>query len=181
MKGIKKKGGAKMFSEVFGEKIEGFYDVNLREAIRAVIIKGDKLLMIKTNRGDIKFPGGGKEKGESDEETLIREVREEAGYDVERIIEKMGTVTEQHFDKYEKEKIFKMVSTYYLCEVKEEKKLQKLDEYEKRLGFEAIEIDIDEAIERNEIVINEVGNEGWVFREWVVLQKLKDEYLVNKV
>ncbi|MGL5416292.1 MAG: NUDIX domain-containing protein [Clostridium sp.] len=170
-----------MFSEVFGEKIEGLYEVNLREAVRAVIVKEDKLLMIKTNRGDIKFPGGGREKGESNEETLIREVREEAGYDVEKIIKKIGTVTEQHLDKYDEEKIFKMISTYYLCEVREEKKQQKLDEYEKRLGFKVIEIDIDEAIKRNEMVIKEVGKEGWVFRELVVLQKLKDEYLVNKV
>lgn len=169
-----------MFNEVLGEVEERDYEINLRNAVRAIIFIEDKLLMIKTNRCDIKFPGGGVESGESNEETLRREVREEAGYTVDKIIEKAGTVTERHRDRYEKGKMFKMISTYYLCTVKEERVSQYLDEYEKQLEFEAIIIDIDKAIESNKRVIEKVGKEGWVFRELVVLNKLKNEYLVNK-
>jgi len=35
-----------------------------REAVRAVVLKNKLLLMIRTNLGDYKFPGGGVEEGE---------------------------------------------------------------------------------------------------------------------
>ena len=34
-----------------------------REAVRAIILNNDNILMVKSNRGDYKFPGGGMEEG----------------------------------------------------------------------------------------------------------------------
>lgn len=58
----------------------------------ALIIKNDKLLMTKRNdpnrpeyHNKWEFPGGGVEFGETMEENLLREVREEVGYNVEII------------------------------------------------------------------------------------------------
>ena len=62
----------------FGKDEKVFY----RVAIRAIILQGDKILMVKSNTGDYKFPGGGVEKGETPEETLRREVQEETGQEV---------------------------------------------------------------------------------------------------
>lgn len=53
-----------------------------RHAVRAVILDEDRILMVQSNKGDYKFPGGGIEKGESPEEALVREVLEETGYRV---------------------------------------------------------------------------------------------------
>ncbi len=43
-----------------------------REAVRGIILDNEKVLMIlSTENGDYKFPGGGNEIGETKEETLI--------------------------------------------------------------------------------------------------------------
>jgi 8-oxo-dGTP diphosphatase len=55
--------------------------------ITSIIIMNDKVLMVQqyVQRGDIvwNFPGGGMEENETLEQTCIREVREETGYEVQ--------------------------------------------------------------------------------------------------
>jgi 8-oxo-dGTP pyrophosphatase MutT (NUDIX family) len=55
---------------------------------------GDAILVVRRRRyaGDVSLPKGKVKAGESLEETALREVREETGYDV-RILEKVGTTT----------------------------------------------------------------------------------------
>lgn len=54
-----------------------------RPSVRAIIIREDKVLMIHSKKYDYyKFPGGGPDKGESHIQALIREVKEESGYQV---------------------------------------------------------------------------------------------------
>ena len=53
--------------------------ITTRHAVRAIIIQDNKILMVHTNKGDYKFPGGGIKKAESHEEALRREVIEETG------------------------------------------------------------------------------------------------------
>ncbi len=50
--------------------------VKVREAVRAVVIRDGKILMLHSNKGDFKFPGGGVESGETHKQGLIREVLE---------------------------------------------------------------------------------------------------------
>ena len=77
--------------------------------------RNGRLLLIRTKEGDLKFPGGGIVEKESHEEALKREVLEEAGLEVEEVLELVGKVTERRVDKYDAKTVFEMVSWYYGC------------------------------------------------------------------
>ncbi|HBT18668.1 MAG TPA: hypothetical protein DEA52_01275, partial [Clostridiaceae bacterium] len=56
-----------------------------RKALRGIALKEGKVLLLSNLRGDYKFPGGGLESFETDEEALKREVKEETGYEVKAV------------------------------------------------------------------------------------------------
>ncbi len=49
----------------------------------AIVIDNEKVLVVKHNAGHVSFPKGHMEKGETEKETAIREVKEETGIDIE--------------------------------------------------------------------------------------------------
>nr|QFU78562.1 RNA pyrophosphohydrolase [uncultured bacterium] len=155
-----------------GEVQDKKLKINHREAIRAVIFKDKQLLMIKTNKGDYKFPGGGIETNEDYQKALTREVREEAGYTVNKVINKLGIVNETHLDEFEDNLIFEMVSHYYLCEVTDNCGEQELDDYELEQEFCPEWISIGDAISNNEKLMKDLSRNRWVERETRVLHQL---------
>lgn len=57
----------------------------MAERVRAIIIQDNKIILIKRvkpNETYWVFPGGGIEKGETKEQALIREIKEELGLDI---------------------------------------------------------------------------------------------------
>lgn len=165
-----------MFNKLIEEQqIKGDIKVNYREAIRAVILRKNKILLIRTNKGDYKFPGGGVEGHENHSECLIREVAEETGYVNCTIKDKLGSVIERKLDQYDNNALFQMNSHYYLCElINDEKIAQQLDEYEFDQEFSPEWILLDEAIEQNEKCVNSFVKNTWVKREIFVLKELKN-------
>jgi 8-oxo-dGTP pyrophosphatase MutT (NUDIX family) len=160
------------------EKHDESIKLNYREAVRAIAVKNGHILMVKSNKGDFKFPGGGLKIGENHEDTLIREVREETGYSVMKVIEKVGMVIERHIDEFEEDSFFEMVSHYYLCEVSENNGTQELDDYEEKLNFQPQWVTIDNAINNNEIILKRISDiNSWVQRETSVLNKLKSNFI----
>jgi 8-oxo-dGTP pyrophosphatase MutT (NUDIX family) len=161
--------------EVDKEKV----NINNREAVRAIILKGNYILMVHTNKGDYKFPGGGVNKEESHSQALIREVKEETGYTINYIGDMVGVFTERKSDDYEENSIFEMISYYYLCEISDDKAVQNLDDYEAKLNFQPNWILIDEAIRLNDEIIKQENTDknSWVYRETKVLIAIKERYL----
>lgn len=157
--------------------------VNYREAVRGIIFHHNQLLMVHSNKGDYKVPGGGINVGENYEDTLKREVREETGYIIDDVIEKLGIVAERRVDEYEEDAIFEMISHYYLCKVSDHQVSQQLDDYEKELDFHPIWIDVDQAIQLNEDILNNqfIDKNFWIYREIVVLKALKRKMLTHRV
>ena len=144
----------------------------VRRAVRGIIEKDGRLLMIKSEKyGDCKFPGGGALAGENREETLIREVREETGFDVipESIVP-FGETVEIRKDLV-KNRIFEQRSYYYLCSVGGTAGETCLDDYEKEYGYHALYITPAEAITQNEGVMKR-GGPAWTERENCVLTLL---------
>jgi 8-oxo-dGTP pyrophosphatase MutT (NUDIX family) len=165
-----------LFNNVLGIQAidRGKVNINHREAVRAVVFRDNEILMVHNNKGDYKFPGGGINKEESHEEALKREVKEETGYIVDCVKNRIGVITERRQDEYDRNSIFEMVSHYYLCEISGDRTNQQLDDYEFELGFQPVWITLDEAIQLNEEILkkNEDMN-AWVDRDTSVLRTLK--------
>lgn len=145
-----------------------------RIAVRALILKNDKLLMVSNNKGDIKFPGGGVEPNESYNIAIKREVKEETGYLISNVDSLAGIITERRIDIFDPEKLFEMRSYYYICNVSEEKSKQSLDDYEAELEFIPRWVSINEAIKINLEAVKLSNRNPWVEREIYVLNQLKN-------
>lgn len=148
-----------------------------REAVRAIILNKNSIFMIRTNKGDYKFPGGGVNINETHDEALEREIKEETGYIIESVTREIGVVIERNIDKYESNSVFEMISYYYLCKISDKQTFQQLDDYEKELEFRPVWIDIDKAIEGNDQLLKDKTKEksNWVERETTVLKSLQEE------
>jgi len=157
-------------------KSENEIDTYKRIAVRAIIMKDNKLLMVFNNKGDIKFPGGGVEADETHANAIIREVEEETGYKLLNVESQAGIVTERRRDLFDCKCIFEMKSYYYMCTVSEEKSTQSLDEYEAELGFIPRWVSLDEAIKINQRTTKLNDKNPWVERELYVLSQLKNHF-----
>ena len=146
----------------------------LRTAVRAVILRGSELLMVySSNVGDYKFPGGGVDIGETHQQALARELLEECGASLLGVDGELGAIIEYNFAKEKEYDVFKMTSYYYFCQIGEEFGSQKLDEYEKDLGFQPMWINIDKAILLNRSLLETDEIPQWLRREIFILEYLK--------
>lgn len=107
----------------------------VRPSVRGIIRKQGKVAMIHSLKYDYyKFPGGGIEPGESQEETLIRETLEEAGLAVlPDSIQEYGYV--HRVQNRSDGSIFIQDNYYYLCDTESKPLPQRLDDYEQEERF----------------------------------------------
>ena len=124
--------------------------IGKRPSVRGIIIKNGKIAMMHSLKYDYyKLPGGGIEHGETHEETLVREVREESGMVVKaESIQEFGYV--RRIEKGKKEDIFIQDNYYYFCEVEEVQVEQNLDDYEEEEQFLLEFVNPEYAININE-------------------------------
>jgi 8-oxo-dGTP pyrophosphatase MutT (NUDIX family) len=149
----------------------------LRNAARAVIINKNKILMVRLGKTkEYKFPGGGIEENETTEEALKREVLEEAGCNVTKIVEKIGMMIEFGIAEEDRNSIFKMVSAYYAVKIDDNQFDQKLDKYEEDLEFIPCWTKIEKAYKTNKgIIDNGYASTPWIRRETRVLEILYNQ------
>jgi 8-oxo-dGTP pyrophosphatase MutT (NUDIX family) len=150
-----------------------------RTAVRGIIERQGKYLLVREKYGDYKFPGGGAEPGETLEETLAREIQEETGYPMKPgSAVKWGIVTERR--KGQKADIMVMESHYFFCQVEGPAAKQKLDEYEEEHGFCPVWAALPEALEQNrraekeqaELCARGESPIPWVTRDRMVIERL---------
>lgn len=151
-----------------------------RVAVRAVVIREKKLLMVYSPvNGDYKFPGGGVGKNEKLKYALKREIQEECGMNLMHILQSIGCVIEYAIPMKRNFDVFKMTSNYYLCELDTVTFEQRLDPYEKRLGFQPVWIDMDIAIQTNKSVLQAETKRTphWTVREVFMLEYIRSHFL----
>lgn len=151
------------------------WDVS-RRAVRAVVLRGDSILMVHSEvNGDYKFPGGGVADGEADTEALVREVREECGYDVVAVGDRFAVVREYDRAQRPGESIFMMESHYFFAMVAPVAGEQALDPYEERLRFHPEWVSVSDAFQANQALLLAGGPLlRWNQRETWVLRALLD-------
>lgn len=156
----------------------GNYDPTLPEiyrvAVRGIIFVDGKLLLIQSDFGEVKFPGGGKEGEESDKDTLIREVLEETGFHViPESIKEFGEVVEKRLSVHEP-MIWHQINRYYFCEIDSVQEECHYTENELKHGFHQVWFTLDEAISINEEMLSREGRKAWNQREYNVLKLIKE-------
>lgn len=153
----------------------------IREAVRAIILHRDQVLMVYSKlNGDYKFPGGGVKRDEAHATALNREVLEECGSQLVKIIAEFGKVEEYDLAQEDEFDLFRMNSYYYLCEVEDGFGAQKLDDYELDYGFTPEWVTVEHAIAVNRALLeNPPPNiQRWVKRELFVLETIKQRFFV---
>lgn len=141
-----------------------------REAARAVIFDEENniALIHATKNGYYKLPGGGIEKGETNEEALKRECKEEIGCNIE-ITGEIGMTLE-----YRKKYNLKQTSHCYTAKLVGEKGTPTLEPDEIAEGFEVVWLPLNQAlakIKASKLLIYEA--QYMVARDTVVLETLK--------
>ena len=156
--------------------------VGKRPSVRGIIIKDGKIAMMHSLKYDYyKLPGGGIEDGESLEETLVREVKEESGLVVKKdSIKEFGYV--RRIEKGKIEDIFVQENFYYLCDVEEIAQAQELDDYEEEERFTLEYVTPEHAIYINETAdhgekVRAQTFHGMIERENRVLKLVRKEVL----
>ena len=147
-----------------------------RVAVRGIIFIDGKLLMIENDFGEAKLPGGGIDAGEDDCKALVREVKEETGYDVipESIVP-FGEIEEKRLSVHEP-MIWHQMSRLYFCDVHPEQGVCAYTENEKKYGFRQVLYTLEEALEKNGLMLEREGKQAWNQREYKTLLLIQ-EYL----
>jgi len=145
-----------------------------RVAVRGIIIVEGKLLMIESDSGELKLPGGGIDDGEDDSQALVREVKEETGYDViPDTIEPFGEIEEKRLSILE-DKLWHQISRLYFCEVNPTKGQCNYTEDEMKSGFRQVLYSIEDALEKSRCVLERDGMQAWNQREYKTLLLIRD-------
>ena len=150
-----------------------------RASAKAIIWDGRRLLMIYSAQGGgYKFPGGGVDGAESDQQTLAREIEEECGARLVRIAGEFGQVVEYKRPFDPGYAVFKMISRYYLCQVEAGAGVLRLDDYEAALGFRPVWVEIDDALVANNALLHapEGKVSSWLAREILILGLLQERF-----
>ena len=155
------------------------YDPNgkafVRPSVRGIILRDGKVAMVHSLKYDYyKFPGGGREAGESLEQALLREVAEESGLQViPASIREYGLV--HRVQKGDREDIFIQDNYYFLCDAQTDVQLQRLDDYEAEERFTLEFADPSHAIHTNRCVDHGPKDQIMLEREAKVLELIMEE------
>lgn len=146
-----------------------------RHSVRGIIIRDHKTAMAHVMRyGYYKFPGGGTDGTETQHETLIREVKEEAGLVVKpQSIRPFGII--RRMERNKRGEFFSQDNYYFICDAEDEVKSQELTEKEAQDGYTLEFVDPKVAIQRSWQADIQGNVKNSITRETFVLQKLIDE------
>jgi 8-oxo-dGTP pyrophosphatase MutT (NUDIX family) len=102
----------------FGARLEGVEYTERPAAYAVVAGENGTVAAVRGPAGGRFFPGGGSQPGETSQETLVREVREELARNV-RLVSKIGEAI-QFFFAASDDRHYKMLAVFFLAEFPDE-------------------------------------------------------------
>ncbi|MFP4402323.1 MAG: NUDIX hydrolase [Candidatus Nanoarchaeia archaeon] len=121
-------------------------EAEFRVSATAIIDYEDFILFVKDGRSEqgLEFPGGGVELGQSPQEALVREVKEETGYEITQE-SKIIFVSNENYYHARKDKYFCGISLYFVSQlhstIQGEQELDSEDEIEEVVWIKKNEVD----------------------------------------
>jgi 8-oxo-dGTP pyrophosphatase MutT (NUDIX family) len=135
--------------------------IKVRLGVRGVVVNDDKFLMLTGNNGYYSFAGGGIEQGETIEQAIIREMREETGYSVTGVSRLLGIENNYRVSRVLDKAFYHMIYYVCLCEIDlSVPPIQQLEAHEETVGLRAAWITPQDAINQNCLVGVEAYNRG---------------------
>ena len=150
---------------------------NIRNAVRAIIINNNKIALLYSEKYEFyHFPGGGVDKGESNIDALIREVKEETGLIVRpQSIKEYGMIAVIKKDLVDLG-IYDLRHFFYFCDVEKDILKQELTSSEKESKYRLTFVSAEEAISKNELDLHLARK--YTEPEIYVLKLLRDNFAV---
>lgn len=149
-----------------------------RKATRAIVLNDSDILLLYTARyHDYSLPGGGIDEGESLEQALARELKEETGAQNVTNIRAFGLYEEFRPWYKDDADIVHMESYCFLCDIADELAEPELEDYEQNNGMEPRWVNIHQAIAHNERTIANSPKKGMsVERETFLLKRIAQQF-----
>lgn len=151
--------------------------IQTREAVRAIIISGNKILLMFSNTDRMYgTPGGGIALNESRLDTLYRELLEEVGGFKVKIVEHLGQ-TEEIRESRSLKKPIRILTDYYHVDVLDFV-TSALEEHEEEMGLEPMWVSIDDAIKKNEHILKVLSERkiSFYYTQTEILKFVKDRF-----
>ncbi|MDE1236125.1 NUDIX hydrolase [Vibrio aestuarianus] len=150
-----------------------------RNAARAIVLDGEDILMLYTERyHDYTIPGGGVDEGEDIIAAMVRELQEETGAQNIHSIKPFGLFEE--FSPWFKDNadVVHMLSYCYTCKINRQLGKTNYEDYEQKNGMKPVWINIHDAIAHNEKTMAESPKKGMsIERETFLLHLIAKELL----
>jgi 8-oxo-dGTP pyrophosphatase MutT (NUDIX family) len=152
----------------------------MRNSTRAIVLNGENILLLYTKRyHDYSLPGGGIDKGESNIEGLIRELKEETGAQNVQNIKEFGLFEEYRPWYKEGFDTVHMYSYCYTCTIDDKLLEPELEAYEISNGMFPTWVNIHKAIAHNEKTMAKSDKKGLSIERETFLLKLIVSELLN--
>lgn len=151
-----------------------------RQAARGIVLRGEQILLLYTERyNDFSFPGGGVDAEEEIVAGLTRELEEETGARDIRVVQNFGYIEEYRPYWKPEYDLMHMTSHFYVCEIAPQLSPVRMERHEVANGMRPVWIDLHEAIEHNQAVMRrqESSMGQSILRETFMLQKVATEVM----